>query len=51
MRRNAKISVRLPRDVAWKKGFAALKQLKSRENHYRVARGHQEGNVELDTWL
>jgi hypothetical protein len=32
-----------PKEDAWEKGFAALKQFKAREKHCRVPRGHQEG--------
>ena len=39
-----------PLELAWEKGFAALKQFKAREKHCRVPRGHQEGAVNLGTW-
>ena len=40
-----------PRELAWEKGFAALKQFKAREKHCRVPRGHQEGAFNLGTWV
>jgi hypothetical protein len=40
-----------PHEVAWEKGFAALKQFKAREKHCRVSRGHQEGAFNLGTWV
>lgn len=51
MKENTKSSVRRPREVAWEKGFAALKQFKAREGHCRVPRGHQEGIFKLGTWV
>jgi len=40
-----------PRELAWEKGFAALKQFKAREKHCRVRRGHQEEVFNLGTWV
>ncbi len=40
-----------PRELAWEKGFAALKQFKAREKHCRVPRRHQEGAFNLGTWV
>ena len=40
-----------PRELAWEKGFAALKQFKTREKHCRVPRRHQEGAFNLGTWV
>jgi Helicase associated domain len=51
MTENAKSSTRLRREIAWEKGFAALKQFNTREGHCRVPRGHQEGSFELGTWV
>src|SRR5207249_5056195 len=39
-----------PREDAWEKGFAALKQFKAREKHCRVPRRHQEGAFNLGMW-
>jgi len=36
-----------PHEIAWEKGFAALKHFKAREGHCRVPRGHQEGSFKL----
>jgi len=38
-------------ELAWEKGFAALKQFKAREKHCRVPRGHREGLFNLGTWV
>ena len=40
-----------PRELAWEKGFAVLKQFKAREKHCRVPRGNQEGAFNLGTWV
>ena len=40
-----------PRELAWEKGFAALKRFKAREKHCRVPRRHQEGAFNLGTWV
>jgi Helicase associated domain len=40
-----------PHEIAWEKGFAALKHFKVREGHCRVPRGHQEGSFKLGTWV
>ena len=40
-----------PRELAWEKGFEALKQFKAREKHCRVPRGHLEGAYNLGTWV
>jgi hypothetical protein len=40
-----------PRELAWEKGFAALKQFKAREKHCRVPRKHREGAFNLGTWV
>jgi uncharacterized protein (UPF0303 family) len=40
-----------PLELAWEKGFAALKQFKAREKHCRVPRGHREGAFNLGTWV
>jgi Helicase associated domain len=40
-----------PHEIAWEKGFAALKHFKAREGHCRVPRGHQEGSFKLGTWV
>jgi hypothetical protein len=40
-----------PLELAWEKGFAALKQFKAREGHCRAPRGHEEGKVKLGTWI
>ena len=40
-----------PHELAWEKGFAALKQFKAREKHCRVPRRHQEGEFNLGTWV
>jgi hypothetical protein len=45
------ISSTKPRDIAWEKGFAALKKFKEREKHYRVPRAHNEGRFTLGTWV
>jgi hypothetical protein len=38
-------------ELAWDRGFAALKHFKLREGHCRVPRGHEEGNFKLGTWV
>ena len=45
----AQPSIRL--ELAWEKGFAALKEFKAREKHCRVPRGHREGAFNLGTWV
>jgi hypothetical protein len=40
-----------PLELAWEKGFAALKKFKAREKHCRVPRGHREGAFNLGTWV
>ena len=40
-----------PYEMAWEKGFAALKHFKAREGHCRVPRGHEEGRFKLGTWV
>jgi uncharacterized protein (UPF0303 family) len=40
-----------PRELAWEKGLAALKEFKAREKHCRVPRRHQEGAFNLGTWV
>ena len=40
-----------PLELAWAKGFAALKTFKAREKHCRVPRGHREGAFNLGTWV
>jgi hypothetical protein len=40
-----------PYEIAWEKGFAALKHFKAREGHCRVPRGHEEGRFKLGTWV
>jgi Helicase associated domain len=45
------ISSTKPRDIAWEKGFAALKKFKEREKHCRVPRAHNEGRFTLGTWV
>jgi hypothetical protein len=40
-----------PYEIAWEKGFTALKHFKAREGHCRVPRGHQEGSFKLGTWV
>ena len=51
MKENAQSSARRPHEVAWEKGFAALKEFKSREGHCRVPRGHEEGSFRLGKWV
>jgi Helicase associated domain len=51
MKANTRSSTRSPHEIAWEKGFAALKQFKAREGHCRVPRGHQEGSFKLGTWV
>jgi hypothetical protein len=51
MKENTKSSTRRPREIAWEKGFAALKHFKAREGNCRVPRGHQEGRFKLGTWV
>jgi hypothetical protein len=51
MKDNMTRSALSPYEIAWEKGFAALKQFKAREGHCRVPRGHQEGGFELGTWV
>jgi hypothetical protein len=51
MKENAQSSVRHPHEIAWEKGFAALRLFKSREGHCRVPRGHEEGSFKLGTWV
>jgi uncharacterized protein (UPF0303 family) len=38
-------------ELAWEKGFAALKEFKAREKHCRVPRGHRERAFNLGTWV
>jgi hypothetical protein len=45
------ISSTNPRDIAWEKGFAALKKFKEREKHCRVPRAHNEYRFTLGTWV
>jgi Helicase associated domain len=40
-----------PYEDAWLRGFATLKQFKTREKHCRVPRGHLEGAYNLGTWV
>jgi hypothetical protein len=40
-----------PRELAWEKGLAVLKEFQSREGHCRVPRRHQEGAFNLGTWV
>src|SRR6516165_2290693 len=40
-----------PLELAWEKGFAALKKFKAREKHCRVPRGHREVAFNLGTWV
>jgi uncharacterized protein (UPF0303 family) len=51
MKTNTESDLSNPRELAWEKGFAALKQFKTREKHCRVPRGHQEGAFNLGTWV
>jgi hypothetical protein len=51
MKENAQSSARRPHEIARERGFAALRQFKSREGHCRVPRGHEEGNFKLGTWV
>jgi len=38
-------------ELAWQKGFAALREFQAREKHCRVPRGHREGAFNLGTWV
>jgi uncharacterized protein (UPF0303 family) len=51
MKANTESQLGNPRELAWEKGYAVLKEFKVREKHCRVPRGHQEGAFNLGTWV